>query len=307
MGRASNRKKARRLGGQGARRASRAAPAQALETADLNLLLAGLEAMNQQARERESACAVASLEWCGGSEPDPAELPDWPSGSLGERFFTSREIEEARLAPSPQTADIPPGMVIVDDPAHWNVATHCLIRAIVFDGLSPDDPPVRRLLRTLAPIAVEELAYCAAMAEWNFSGAFSRDEPPEFPELDGPVFLLGGSALVDAFGAVLGEEPLDPVLRVLRPVLRGSVRGLDGSVLADALTGAFATHFRCEQPGDAEVLARIGTRCGNPLEELVSAGAVAPDAVLPVGLHALSVLAALCRSDAVSLTAQTGS
>lgn len=302
MGRASNRKKARRRGVQAVPRAGDRAQS-ALEPAVVAQLLAGLEAMNQEAREREAARSAASLEWCGDSDPVPAELPDWPAGSLSDRFFTSQEIEEARLAPSLQTADIPPGVVIVDDPAHWRVAIHCLIRALIFDGLNLDDPLVRRVLRILAPIAAEELAYYSAMAGWNFSGALSRDEPPEFPELDGPVFLLGGSALVDAFGAVLGEDPLDPVLRELRPALADAVPGLDGGVLADALTGAFATHFRCEQPGDAEVLDRIGKRRGNPLEDLVSAGAVAPDSVLTVGLRMLSALAALCQSDAVSLTA----
>jgi len=44
----------------------------------------------------------------------------------------------------------------------------------------------------------------------------------------------------------------------LLPVLDSTVPGLDGRVVADALIGAFTEHYRCELPGDAEVLQRIG-------------------------------------------------
>jgi hypothetical protein len=120
-------------------------------------------------------------------------------------------------------------------------------------------------------------------------------------ELDGPVFLLGACALVDAVWAAVGEDPLGDVLGVLVPMLDGAVPGLDGQVAADALIGAFATEYRCEQPGDAEVLERIGHRGGDALENLVAAGAVPPRDVLPVGLTILSALARLCRSDSPSL------
>jgi hypothetical protein len=305
VGRASNRKKARRRGDQDAPRTSRA-HAEALDTASLAFLLAGAEAMNREAREREVAREAAIVDWCGGSDPSPADLPDWPAGSLGERFFASREIEDARTAPSVRTADIPPGMVITEDPAHWRVAMHCLIRAVVFDGLTPDDPPVSRLMRILVPIAAEELAYGAAMEEWNFSGALGGDEPPEFPELDGPVFLLGASALVDAFGAVLGDDELEPVRQVLQAPLDETVPGIPGGVLADALIGAFGTHFSFQLAEDREGLAQLSKSRGNPLVDLVTGGAVTRAAVLPVGLRLLAALTALCQSDADSLPQARG-
>jgi hypothetical protein len=63
---------------------------------------------------------------------------------------------------------------------------------------------------------------------------------------------------------------------VLLPVLDDAVPGVDGRVVADSLIGAFATEYRCEQPGDAEVLERIGRFGGDALENLVAAGAVPP-------------------------------
>ena len=120
--------------------------------------------------------------------------------------------------------------------------------------------------------------------------------------LDGPVFLLGACALVDATWAVVGEDPLSEVLGVLLPVLDRAVPGLGGRDVADALIGAFATHYRCEQPGDAGVLERIRhPDSGDALENLVAAGAVPPRDILPVGLRVLSALAGLCRSDSASL------
>ena len=195
-------------------------------------------------------------------------------------------------------------MVIAEGPAHWNVAMNSLIRAIVFDGLTPGDPLVRRLAGILAPVAADELAYAEAMQGWNFSGALSREDPPEFPELDGPVFLLGASALVDALGAMIGDEALEPVRQALLAVLDGAVPGIDGSVLADALLGAFGTDFSFERPEDHETLARIGKSSGNPLEDLVTSGVVTRAAVLPVGLRLLAALTKVCQSGAVSLPAQ---
>jgi hypothetical protein len=69
--------------------------------------------------------------------------------------------------------------------------------------------------------------------------------------------------------------------------------------------GAFARHHRCEQPGDAELLERIGQVEGDALVNLVRAGAVPPADVLPVGLTLLSALTQLCRSDSASLLQRT--
>jgi hypothetical protein len=115
------------------------------------------------------------------------------------------------------------------------------------------------------------------------------------------VFLLGGCALVDALWAVVGEDPLSEILSVLLPVLDRAVPGLDGQVVADALIGAFVHHYRCELPGDAELLQRIGRRGGDALGDLVTSGAVPPAQALPVGLAILSVLAGFCQSGSASV------
>ena len=102
------------------------------------------------------------------------------------------------------------------------------------------------------------------------------------------VSNVAGSALIDAVWAVVGEDPLSEVLQVMLPVLERAVPGRAGRNVADALIGAFATHYRCELPDDADVLARIRRpNSGDALENLVAAG-----------------LAELCRSDSVSVIRQ---
>jgi hypothetical protein len=265
--------------------------------------LAGvLETLLEEAEERKQREASARRAWCGGADPVPAEAPPWPENSLGDRFFAGTHLEEARHAPSLLTAKIPDPAVIADVPAHWNVATNALIRAVVFDGLGLDHPAVGMLLETLAPIAEAELAYGKAVEAWLIrTGPDSDDDEPEFPELDGPVFLLGACALVDAVWAAVGEDLLTEVRPVLLPVLADAVPALDAQVAADALIGAFATEYRCELPGDAELLERIGHPGGDALENLAAAGAVPPTEVLPVGLSILSALAQLCRSGSASV------
>ncbi len=124
---------------------------------------------------------------------------------------------------------------------------------------------------------------------------------PQFPELEGPVFLLGTCALVDATWAIAGEDPLTKILDVLLPVLDRTVPGLDDQAIADALVGAFAHHYRCELPGDAELLQRIGHPAGDALDILIAAGAVPPGDALPVGLMILSAFAGFCRSSSPSV------
>lgn len=84
--------------------------------------------------------------------------------------------------------------------------------------------------------------------------------------MDGPVSLIGGCALVDAVWTAVGEDPLTDVYGVLVPALDAAVSGLDGQVAADAIIGAFSTEYRCDQPGDDDVLGRIkrytGERAG---------------------------------------------
>jgi len=227
VGRASNRKKAQRQVGPKTRVDAETQQA-------LLQMVAGLEAMTQEMGGHTEREAAARRIWSGGAEPVLAEAPQWAENSLGDRFFGGTFIDRVRNAPSLATAEIPDAAVIAADPAHWNVATDALIRAVVYDGLGLDHPAVRTLLEVLAPIAAAELAY---------------------------------------------GEAAD----------------------ADALIGAFAKHYRCELPGDAELLERIGKVQGDALVNLVRADAVKPADVLPVGLRLLSALAHLCRSDSASL------
>lgn len=291
MGRASNRKQANRR--TGSTRQTRKA---------MRLLESGLRALAQDRTERQQREAAAVRAWCGDLAPVPAEAPAWPEGSLGDRFRNAF-LDDARSAPSLLTAQLPGAALIAADPAHWSVATNALIRAVAFDGLSVDHPAVRTLLQALAPVAEAEFAYREAAEAWFSLDPSDREGPePTFAELQGPVFLLGTCALVDATWAIVGEDPLSEILDAVAPVLDRIVPGLDGQVIADALIGAFAHHYRCEQPGDAEVLQRIGPETGDALENLVACGAVPPADVLPAGLMILSALAGFCRSGSFSVT-----
>jgi hypothetical protein len=271
----------------------------------MHQLAAGLQALVQETDERQEREAAVRRTWSGGAEPVPAEARRWPEGSLGDRFFTGTYLEEARNAPSLATAEIPDAAVIAADPVHWNVATDAPVRAVVFDGLGLDHPAVRELLEVLAPIAEAELAYrkAADAAMYQIGTDWDEDEPG-FPEQDGPVFLLGACVLVDAVWAAVGDDPLSDVLGVLLPVLGAAVPGVDSQVAAGALVGAFSTEYRREQPGDGEVLGRIGSYSGDALENLAAAGAVPPSDVLRVGLMILSALAQLCRSESPSVLQQ---
>ena len=302
MGRASNRKKAQRQSGLSSRQATQQSQADAATQQAMQVLAAGAQAWAQEAKGRQERLAAARRIWCGGAEPVPAQAPRWIEASLGDRFFSGTFLGRARSAPCLATARVPDAAVIAADPAHWNVAAEALIRAAVFEGLGLDHPAVSTVLEVLAPIAEAEVAYHEAADAVMYRPWLDWDEDdPEFPEDDGPVFAVGGCALVDAVWAVVGEDPLGDVLGVLRPVLADAVPGVDAQVTADALIGAFATEYRCEQPGDAEVLGRIKRYGGDALRNLVAAGAVPPADVLRVGLAMLSALTQLCRSDSASV------
>jgi hypothetical protein len=293
MGRASNRKKVNRQAGH-TRQTRRA----------MRLLEDAIRALTRDTTERRQREAAAARAWCGGREPDPAVVPAWPDGSLGDRFRTGF-LDDARSAPCLVTAQIPDVAVIADDPGHWSVATHALIRAVTFDGVAVEHPAVRTVLEALAPVAEAEFAHRVAAEAWFNLDQSEREGPePEFPEMEGPVFLLGTCMLVDAVSAVVGEDPLTEIRAVLLPVLERTVPGLDVQVVADALIGACAHHYRCESPGDAELLERIGPETGDALENLVASGAVPPADALQVGLMILSALAGFCHSSSSSVLQQ---
>lgn len=295
MGRASNGKKSQRQAGPEAQ------PDAATQEALLKVLT-GLQMMADENDERRDREATARWIWSGGAEPVAAEAPSWREDSLGDRFFSGHFLREAQKAPCLASADIPDAEAIVAHPAHWNVATEALVRAVVYDGLGLDHPAVSTVLEVLAPIAAAELAYGEAADAAMFQIGTDQDEDePEFPEQDGPVFLLGVCVLMDALWAVLGEDSLGEIQGVLLPALREAVPSLDAQAAVDALYGAFAKHYQCVEPGDAGLLQRIGDVEGDALVNLVRAGVVKPRDILPVGLSMLSALAQLCRSNSPSL------
>lgn len=299
MGRASNRKKIQRQSGQKHQ-------VDAVTERALRGLVMGLKAMMDENEARNKGIAAALRVWGGGVEPVPAQAPQWPEGSLGDLFFTGTNMLRAQAAPCLATAEIPSAEVIADDSSHWDVATRALIRAVTFDDLGLDHPAVGKVLEILAPIVETELAYNkVADAAMNGDGLNWDEDLAGFPELDGPVFLLGVCALVEAFAAVVAEDLLGDVRGVLLPALEAAVPDLDAQLAADALIGAFAVEFDCGQPENAEVMAGIKSHGGNALENLVTNGGVPPAGVLPAGLAILSVLAELCRTDSDSVLKRT--
>lgn len=272
-------------------------------------LAAGLTRMTNEFRERNERVEAARRAWCGGGEPVPAEVPRWPEGSLGARLPGRTYLEEARNAPGLLTASVPDAAVIAADSGHWNIAAGALARAVVFDGLPVDHPAVSTLLDALAPVVEAELAY-GEVIESPLQRGWSEFGPGErgFPEGEGPVFQIGVSALVDATWALIGTDPLGEVLPVLRSAVAEAAPRLDAGTVADALVGAFGRHYRCEQPGDAEELDRIGRDVpGDPLEHLVATGAVPSRDVLRVGLTVLATLTRLCLSGSASVLARVTS
>ncbi len=305
MGRASNRKKARR---QAALRQSahRTRPARqgpgagAVPQQAALSLAAAREAIDQVFGAPGEQETREYRAWCGGGQPVPAEVRRWAEGSLGERLCSGMHLARARNAPCLLTANVPDPMAIITDPAQWSVAARVLVRAVVFDGLRVGHPAVSRLLDVLAPIAEAELAYEEVLEDWESSG-WDEEEKPEFPELDGPVFQIGTCALGDATLAAVGEDPLSDVLAVLAPALDGAVPGLEGQAVADVLTGGRVTPYVCELPDYVLKRMQRAFGAGHALQELADARVVPPRDILRVGLTILSVLAELCRSDSASI------
>ena len=304
MGRASNRKKARRQEAlrqaaqrTRARQGSRAGAAPQQAVLALAAARDGLDQVFGAPRDQQTPVHRA---WCGGGQSVPAEGPRWAEGSLGERLCSGMHLAQTRNAPGLLAATVPDPMVIITDPAQWRVAAGVLVRAVVFDGLRVDHPAVSRLLDVLAPVAEAELAHEQDLEDWESYG-WDEEERPEFPWMDGPVFLFG-CALGEATLAVVGEDPLSEVLAVLAPALDGAVPGLEGRAVADVLTGGRATPYVCELP--EYVLKRMRHppfAVGGALQEFADARAVPPRDILRVGLTILSVLAELCKSDSASI------
>ncbi|MDA8394961.1 MAG: hypothetical protein M0T72_06920 [Candidatus Dormibacteraeota bacterium] len=237
-----------------------------------------------------------------------ASRAGWPDGSLGDRFASSVLLKAAK-APRLRDASVPDASTIASDPTQWAVAIEVLIRSVVLDGLAPDDPQVRDLCEVMRPLAEAELADAqAADAEAVEDGFLRLARVPGFEDDDGPVFLLGCCALVDAVWTLSGDDPLEPVLKVLARRLAVARLGVDGRLVAEAAVCAFSEHHLCELPGDAELLARLGpSRSENPLTDLVLDGVIEPGQALRLGLVVLHALAGLCLSEKMSVLAGAAS
>lgn len=251
--------------------------------------------------DRDQRLEEATALWWDG-DPAPACLPQWPDNSLGDRLFSDPLFRRVLDVPPLDRAKLPDPAVIASGPAQWEVAAWVLVRAVVLDGLEVDDPVVAALVGALAPVAHAELAACeAAATEARRDGLPPGAVAPEGFDPDGPVFVIGCCALVQATWAVIGEDPLHEVLDLLAPRLDGALPGR-GDEIAGALLVAFSDHYACERQADLELLGRLQDETsGNPLQDLVSAGVVLPEDALRVGLEVLGRLARLCMSEAVSV------
>ena len=291
-------------GGETVGRASRAKRLRRDERArnvELETVVSGLKLLGDWARDRDRRLAEAAGRWWG-ADAVPALVPEWPEDSLGERLFSDRLFRSALRVPPLQSAKVLDPATIRGDPAQWGVAAWLLVRAVVLDRLSVEDPAVAGLLAVLAPVVEAELAaWEVAAAEARRDGLEPGAITPDFPDEDAPVFVIGCCALVHATWTAIGDDPLAEVLDVVAPLVDSALPGR-GRVVAEALVVAFSDHYSCERAADVELLERLGAETsGNPLRDLVSAGVIAPEDVLRVGLEVLGRLAELCTTSSVSV------
>jgi hypothetical protein len=247
--------------------------------------------MFEAEKEREDQ---ARLAWCGGAEPQHATLPRWREDSVGDRFFSARDITGAAHAPVLADAKLPTPQQVAENSGHWPVAVSALVRAVVLDRVPVSDPMVARVTELLAPVVRDELAA-------------TDDAERDFPDTQGPLFRLGASFLTYATWTIVGLDPVDQILALMEHRLDDALAGTGGAaspggkVIAEELIRAFAGEYRCEEPGDIQTLKRLGrSATGNPLTDLIRAKEVAPEDVLRLGLMVLAALADLARTDAES-------
>ena len=299
MGRASNRKKKRRQG-SGVSRAD-------LEgQLALQQLARAAQKLGDTLEARRQHLAVVARSWCGGAEPEAAEVPTWGEGSAGDRFFADSGMKKYAVAPRLATAEIPSAEAFAADSGHWDVAVSALIRAVVLDRVPITDPLVTKVIRLLGPAVDAEVEYAASGGRGSqpIGGAEGG-----FPEDEAPIFLLGACCLVDATWAVVGLDPLRDVLDHLGPRLDAALAELNctlkpsGKMLAETLLLAAADFYRLdEEPADAETMGQLGGKSeGNALDCLISEKAIEPADALTIGLVVLATLVDLCRTAEASV------
>ncbi len=293
VGKASKRKGQRRQGaGQSRADFERRRGLRAVATAMRPALaeLAAKEECEDQARRY----------WRGGAAQRPAVIPRWAEDSVGDRFFSAKWLTDAARAPVLADAQLPGPAVLAGSPGHWEAAMSTLFRGVVLDAVPVDNPVVSEILRMLGPVVREELARA------------DGDEPEEdwalFQELNAPLFMIGGYALIEGAWAILGLDPVEQVLAVLESRMHDALAwaeytgGPDAKVIAETLVRALTDGYRFEEPGDVETLERLGRgTSGNVLLDLIRASQVEPGDALRLGLMILVALAGLARTDAKSV------
>jgi hypothetical protein len=259
-------------------------------------MLPVLRAMTDMAGAEEERKDRARRVWCGGAEPQQATLPRWREDSVGDRFFSASDITDAIRAPELADAEPPTARQMAENSIHWMMAISALVRRVVLDRVPVNDLTVTRVLDLLAPAVLTELA---------------EAEDEDFAEIDGPLYRLGGS-LIEATWAIVGLDPLDQILALIGQRFDDAQARVEdmalpgGKIIAENLIRAFASEYRCEEPGDVRTLERLDrTASGNPLTDLILAKEVAPEDALRVGLIVLATLADLARTDAESVLPRT--
>jgi hypothetical protein len=253
---------------------------------------------------REEREEQARRYWRDGAVQRPAVIPRWAEDSVGDRFFSGKWLMDAAGAPVIADAKLPGPAVLASDPGHWEAAISALFRGVVLDAVPVDDSVVSEVLSMLEPVVVEELARAdetgAPAEEWDL-----------FQELNAPLFMVGGYALIEGTWAILGLDPVEQVLAVVERVMHdalaeaGYAEGTDGKIIAGTLINALTDGYRFEEPGDVETLERFGRgTSGNVLLDLIRAKQVEPGDALRLGLVILAALASLARTDAKSVLSE---
>ena len=209
MGKASKRKSHRRQGiGQ--------SRADIEKLRDRQALLTGMRRMIDRFEAEKEREDQARRAWCGGAEPRHATLPRWRQDSVGDRFFSARDITSAARAPVLADASLPTPQQVAEDSGHWTVAVSALVRAVVLDGVPVSDPVVARVTELLAPVVRDEIA-AADSAE------------RVFPDTHRPLFRLGACFLTDATWAIVGLDPLDQIIALMEQRIDDALAGTGGA------------------------------------------------------------------------------
>ena len=295
MGRASK-KKAQRRQGIGP---SRAAIAAATEKEQARRRAAQATASVTEAAEAWPWTEEATQDWAkaaqlalwGGATPEPATVPAWEEGSLGDYFFTEPTITQAAQLPPLAQAVLPSPETLAADPRYSKATANLLVRAVVLDGVPASDRAISPVVDLLAPLVERELA---------------RDPHADDDDaISWPLWVIGVDALMEATRAVIADDRIAPVLALLESRLDTVLApvGVPTPAAARALVCAVAHHYFFENPEDTETLNRLDedrSTGENALETLIKDKDLVPADAIRAGLAMLAVLADLCRTNAKS-------